>query len=95
LGGSSLAAVVRIRAVRAKHLRNSRYSQDLDVPAEWKLLLLFQYLIVVCRSMQLVVRVAHPAVWRAMALHFERMAGRLVPKPSRAVPHLPAGELPR
>jgi hypothetical protein len=87
----------RIRAVRAKHLENSRYSQDLNVLAELKLLALFQYLIVLCGCMSLVVRVAEPTAPRKLALHFEKMAGRLGPGQEAAIPHVPAPaeELPR
>jgi len=85
----------RIRAIREDHLRNSRYSQDLDVLAELKLLALFVYLIALCRCMLLVVRVAEPTTPRALALHFEKMAGRLGRKQGAALPALPVEELPR
>ena len=85
----------RIRTIREDHLRNSRYSQDLDVLAEVKLLLLFVYLISLCRCMSLVVRVAEPTTPRTLALHFERMVGRLGPEQGAGVSHLPAEELPR
>ena len=85
----------RIRAIREDHLRNSRYSQDLDVLAELKLLVLFVYLITLCRCMLLVVRVAEPTTPRALALHFEKMAGRLGREQGAALPPLPVEELPR
>ena len=85
----------RIRAIREDHLRNSRYSQDLDVLAELKLLALFVYLIALCRCMLLVVRVAEPPAPRALALHFEKMAGRLGREQGAALPPLPVEELPR
>ena len=85
----------RIRAIREDHLRNSRYSQDLDVLAELKLLALFVYLITLCRCMLLVVRVAEPPAPRALALHFEKMAGRLGREQGAALPPLPVEELPR
>lgn len=85
----------RIHAVRAKHLQNSRYSQDLNVLAELKLLLLFQYLIALCRCMLLVVRVAQPTTPRTLALHFEKMAGKAGLEQGAAVAHVPAEELPR
>ena len=84
----------RIRAIREDHLRNSRYSQDLDVLAELKLLALFVYLITLCRCMLLVVRVAEPTAPRALALHFEKMAGRLG-REGAALSPLPVEELPR
>lgn len=85
----------RIRAIREDHLRNSRYSQDLDVLAELKLLALFVYLITLCRCMLLVVRVAEPAAPRALAHHFEKMAGRLGREQRAALSPLPVEELPR
>lgn len=85
----------RIHAVRAKHLQNSRYSQDLNVLAELKLLLLFQYLIALCRCMLLVVRVAQPTTPRTLALHFEKMAGRAGLEQGAAVAHVPTDELTR
>jgi hypothetical protein len=85
----------RVRAIREDHLRDSRYSQDLDVLAELKLLALFLYLISLCRCMSLVVRVAEPSTPRTLALHFEKMAGRLGREPDAAVSHVPAEELPR
>jgi hypothetical protein len=85
----------RIRTIREDHLRNSRFSQDLDVLAEVKLLVLCVYLITLCRSMSLLVRVAAPTAPRTLALHFEKMAGRLVPEQGAAVSPLPAEELRR
>lgn len=88
-------SAARIRAVRANHLRNSRHSENLDVVAELKLLLLFLYLISLCRSMLVVVRVAQPTTPRRLALHFEKMAGRLEPARGEASLPVPAEELPR
>jgi len=85
----------RIRTIREDHLRNSRFSQDLDVLAEVKLLGLFVYLITLCRCMSLVVRVAEPTAPRTLALHFEKMAGRLAPRQRAVVSHVPAEELRR
>ena len=85
----------RIRAIREDHLRDSRYSQDLNVLAELKLLVLVVYLISLCRCMLLVVRVAEPSRPRTLALHFEKMAGRLGREPGAAVSPVPAEELPR
>ena len=85
----------RIRAVRANHLRGSRYSQNLDVLAELKLLLLFLYLISLCRCMLLVVRVTEPTAPRTLALHFERMAGRLGRAEGAVFSHVPAEQIPR
>ena len=85
----------RIQAVRAKHLENSRYSQDLNVLAELRLLMLFQYLIALCRCMSLVVRVAQPTTPRTLALHFEKMAGRAGLEQGAAVSPMPSEELPR
>jgi hypothetical protein len=85
----------RIRAVRANHLRGSRYSQNLDVLAELKLLLLFLYLISLCRCMLLVVRIARPTAPRTLALHFERMAGRLRRAQDGVLSRVPAEQAPR
>ena len=63
--------------------------------AELKLLALFVYLIALCRCMLLVVRVAEPPAPRALALHFEKMAGRLGREQGAALPSLPAEEFPR
>jgi len=85
----------RIRSIREDHVRNSRFSQDLDVLAEVKLLGLFVYLITLCRCMSLVVRVAEPTAPRTLALHFEKMAGRLAPEQGAVVSPLPAEEFRR
>ena len=85
----------RIRSIREDHLRNSRFSQDLDVLAEVKLLGLFVYLITLCRCMSLVVRVAEPTAPRTLALHFEKMAGRLAPEQGAVVSPVPAEEFRR
>ena len=85
----------RIRSIREDHLRNSRFSQDLDVLAEVKLLGLFVYLITLCRCMSLVVRVAEPTAPRTLALHFEKMAGRLAPEQGAVVSPMPAEEFRR
>lgn len=87
----------RIHAVRAKHVQNSRYSQDLNVLAELRLLVLLQYLIALCWCMLLVVRVAQPTASRTLALHFERMVGRLgtAPRDAETLAHAPSEELHR
>jgi hypothetical protein len=85
----------RIRTIREEHVRNSRFSQDLNVLAEVKLLVLFVYLITLCRGMSLVVRVAQPTAPRTLALHFEKMAGRLAPQQGAVISHAPAEELRR
>ena len=72
-------SVVRIRSIRAGHLRNSKYSENLEVFAEVKLLLLFVYLIALCQCLLLVVRFARPDTPRSLALHFQRTARRLMP----------------
>ena len=84
----------RIRTIREDHVRNSRFSQDLDALAEIKLLGLFVYLITLCRCMSLVVRVAEPTAPRTLALHFAKMAGRLAPQQGVVVSQ-PAEELRR
>jgi hypothetical protein len=72
-------SAARIRAVRKKHMESSRYSKDLKVFDELKLLLLFFYLEALCRCLRLMVQYAHPTTPRRLAVHFQNMASKLVP----------------
>jgi len=68
-----------VRSVRANHLRQSRHSQDLNLPAEAKLLLRFFYLSALCRCLLLVVQFVHPAAPHAIALYIQNLASTVLP----------------
>ena len=71
-------SAARLRAIRANHLQHSRLSANLDVVAEGRLFLLFLYLAVLCWSLLLIVRFSHPSTPRALALHFQSAASKLL-----------------
>lgn len=71
-------SAAHIRAVRRKHLLYSRYSPNLNASTEVKLLLLFFYLSALYSCLLLIVRFARPTTPRLLALHFQKMAARLV-----------------
>lgn len=67
-----------VRAIRANHLQRSRYSKNLNVFAEARLLFLFFYLLGLCRCLLLIVQIANANTLRSIALHFEAMTQKLV-----------------
>ena len=73
------ACLAAIRLVRANHLRQSRHSQDLNLPAEVRLLLRFFYLATLCRGLLLMVRFVHPSTPRAIALYIQDLAANVLP----------------
>lgn len=73
-----LESAARLRAIRANHLQNSRLSANLNVFTEARLFFLFFYLAFLCWSLLFIVRFSHPSTPRALALHFQSMAGRLL-----------------
>lgn len=73
-----LESAARLRAIRANHLQYSRLSENLNVFAEVRLFSLFFYLTFLCWSLLLLVRFSHPSTPRALALHFQSMACRLL-----------------
>jgi hypothetical protein len=89
--------LARIHSVRANHLRQSRHSQDLNVFAEAKLLLLFLYLSALCRCLLLAVHLVHPATPRAIALYVQDLAGRVLPgaPPPTVFARVPVSEVSR
>jgi len=74
-----------IRAVRANHLRQSRHSQDLNVLAEVRLLLLFFYFSVLCRCLLFAVHFVQPSVPGSIALYLQTLASKVLPSAPRAV----------
>jgi hypothetical protein len=87
--------LAQIRAVRANHVRQSRHSSDLNVLTEAKLLLLFFYLAAVCRCLLVAVRMVHPATPRAVALHVQKLAGRILPGQPPGFSRVPVTEISR
>ncbi len=81
-----------VRAIRANHLRRSRYSRNLNVLAEAKLLFLFFYLLGLCRCLLLIVQIANANTLRSIALHFEVMTQRLAQIHRRFSHYAPAEE---
>lgn len=71
-------SAARLGAIRANHVRNARLAKNLDVFAEVRLMFLFLYVAFLCGSLLLIVRFVHPSTPRALALHFQSAAGRLL-----------------
>ena len=68
-----------IHAVRSNHLRQSRLSQDLNMLAEAKLLLLFFYLSALCRCLLFTVHFVQPSVPRTIGLYVQNLIGTVLP----------------
>jgi hypothetical protein len=68
---------LRVSTIRKTHLLNSRLSRDLSPGQEFRLLLQFLYLSVVCRVGLLVIQVAGPMAPADLAAHIQRLADSL------------------
>jgi len=87
--------LAQIRAVRANHLQQSRHTSDLNVLREAKLLLLFFYLAAMCRCLLVAVRLVHPSTPRAVALHIQKLAGKILPGQPPGLSRIPVTEISR
>jgi len=88
--------LARIRAVRANHLRKSRHSEDLDAPAEIKLLLFSFYLAALCRGLLIAVHFVHPATPRSFVLYLQNSSARILPStPPLVFSRVPVQEVSR